>query len=38
MTSNRASVPDIRDPAILKGPYAEGTRAAVTRLGSGVRA
>ena len=28
MTSNRASVPDNRDPAILKGPYAEGTRSA----------
>jgi hypothetical protein len=24
MTSNRASVPDIRDPAILKGCYAGG--------------
>ena len=28
MTSNRASVPDIRDPAILKGRYAGGTRSA----------
>ena len=27
MTSNRASVPDIRDPAILKGRYAGGTRS-----------